>query len=376
VTRDRLVPEFNYLEPRAIGAWDMLSVSDTTKAVWAMDVLEGGSEGIGGRPPPNEDGTPHETLANVAIRLRQLISVMETQYSGDVVLVVACDGTTLALLSCMIAGIPYNRVHEMEFAPGEVRLDVSMESTLALWKEKQANLGGYQKLIEEGTVELQRLREMKDIVSLKDQKLYEEQLEIEAETQRRRVQNRQREDDDKKARLERAQKISDENGGTSPVLNPIAIGGVSIGFLGAAVAVGGGAEDDANGQSSATTTVEDPAIQMTAATEAQQEEPQMRAPSAPQEERIFDPVLDGVEKSTNPLPWVAPAGVITEMEETIAGRSVVVEDEEELEDQPVVDPAKAADEAMEDYLSQDDGAEEWLQIMAQMAESDDDDDDL
>ena len=28
----------------------------------------------GGRPPPNEDSTPHETLADQVVRLRQLIS--------------------------------------------------------------------------------------------------------------------------------------------------------------------------------------------------------------------------------------------------------------------------------------------------------------
>jgi broad specificity phosphatase PhoE len=74
----------------------------------------------------------------VAVRLRQLISVLETQYSGDVVLVVAGDGTTLALLSCMMAGIPFDHVHELEYKPGEVRLNVTMDSTLAFWKERQS----------------------------------------------------------------------------------------------------------------------------------------------------------------------------------------------------------------------------------------------
>ena len=44
-----------------------------------------------------------------------LYIVLETQYSGDDILLIFPDGTSPALLSCMIAGIPYNRVHELEF---------------------------------------------------------------------------------------------------------------------------------------------------------------------------------------------------------------------------------------------------------------------
>jgi hypothetical protein len=57
IGRDRLVPEFTFLDPRAIGQWDMLSKELVEPAVWAMDVDEAGNDGLGGRPPPNEDGT-------------------------------------------------------------------------------------------------------------------------------------------------------------------------------------------------------------------------------------------------------------------------------------------------------------------------------
>lgn len=88
VGRDRLVPEFNFMDPRAIGSWDMSQFDATRDAVWALDFDEAGSDGKGGRPPSNEDGTPHETLADKVVRLQQLISVLETQYSGDTVLLV------------------------------------------------------------------------------------------------------------------------------------------------------------------------------------------------------------------------------------------------------------------------------------------------
>jgi len=159
VPRTNMVPEFNYMEPRAVGEWDKEDLARTQAAVWAMDVLEAGQMGREGQPPPNEDGTPNETLSNVAVRLRQLLSVMESQYSGDTVLVIGCDGTTLALLSCMISDIPFNRVHELEFRPGEVRLDVTYDSILALWKERQVSLArDYTPIVETGKTELERLR--------------------------------------------------------------------------------------------------------------------------------------------------------------------------------------------------------------------------
>ena len=51
VGRDRLVPEFNYMDPRAIGAWDFAALNATEEAVWAMDADEAGISGRGGRPP-------------------------------------------------------------------------------------------------------------------------------------------------------------------------------------------------------------------------------------------------------------------------------------------------------------------------------------
>jgi broad specificity phosphatase PhoE len=74
VGQNRLVPEFFFMDPRAVGKFDMMSIEHTQPAIVAFDVNEAGPEGRGGRPPPNEDGTPHETLQDQSIRLRQLIS--------------------------------------------------------------------------------------------------------------------------------------------------------------------------------------------------------------------------------------------------------------------------------------------------------------
>lgn len=72
--RDRLVPEFTFLDPRGIGMWEQSSYRQTMPAVWALDALEAGETGTGGRPPANQDGTPNETLADQSVRLRQIMS--------------------------------------------------------------------------------------------------------------------------------------------------------------------------------------------------------------------------------------------------------------------------------------------------------------
>jgi broad specificity phosphatase PhoE len=76
VGQNRLIPEFTFMDPRALGKYDMMSLSETFPAIVAMDDLEAGydGKGEGARPPPNTDGTPQDTLADQAIRLRQLMS--------------------------------------------------------------------------------------------------------------------------------------------------------------------------------------------------------------------------------------------------------------------------------------------------------------
>ena len=53
--------------------------------MWALDADEAGPYGKGGRPPPNEDGNPAETLSDQVVRLKNLMSMLETMYSGDTV---------------------------------------------------------------------------------------------------------------------------------------------------------------------------------------------------------------------------------------------------------------------------------------------------
>jgi len=177
IGRDRLVPEFNFMDPRAVGKWDMLPLSLTESAIWAMDYDEAGPAGVMGRPPPNEDGTPHETLADQTVRLRQLVSVLETQYSGDTILLIFPDGTGPALLSCLIGGIPLNRCHELNFESGEIRLNVTYQNARTMLPEKPSD--SYLEKLQAGRIELPKLRQNPEsIVNVKD-RTFQEELEKE-----------------------------------------------------------------------------------------------------------------------------------------------------------------------------------------------------
>jgi broad specificity phosphatase PhoE len=178
IGRDRLVPEFNFMDPRAVGSWDMSRLNVTLDAVWAMDVDEAGNDGRGGRPPSNDDGTPHETLSDQVVRLQNLISVLETQYSGDTVLLVFPDGTGPALLTCLIGGIPLNRVHEFEYQKGEVRLNVTYESAHSLLTSEPSK--EYLEAIDRGREKLKFLLDHPDeVLNVREQE-YAEELRKEA----------------------------------------------------------------------------------------------------------------------------------------------------------------------------------------------------
>lgn len=156
VGRNRLIPEYTFMDPRGVGLWDMQQLSDVEEAVWALDHDQAGENGDGGKPPATDDSTPNETLSSQAIRLRQLMSVLETQFSGDTILLVFPDGASPALLMCLMAGIPLNRVHEFNFKPGEIRFDVTMNTILNSMNNEENE--EYISAIERGREKLKKAR--------------------------------------------------------------------------------------------------------------------------------------------------------------------------------------------------------------------------
>ena len=121
---------------------------------------------------------------------------------GEIILVIFPDGTGPALLSCMIAGIPYSQAHALEYAPGELRLNITPESVKALYQERRDD-PNYLSIIEDGKLKLQELKQQRNIVGLKEQKEDKEQREMDAAYNQKVQADRQRE-------LERQRLLAEE----------------------------------------------------------------------------------------------------------------------------------------------------------------------
>lgn len=116
VDRSRIVPEYSFLDARGLGAYEGRSL-DSISEVYASDSI---SSTI--KPPPINDGTPNESVADVFVRVTQLMSVLETQYSGDTVIIVSPDSDNLTVLQAGLIGLDLRRHKDLFFRPGEVRV--------------------------------------------------------------------------------------------------------------------------------------------------------------------------------------------------------------------------------------------------------------
>ena len=370
--RDRVVGEYTFLDPRAIGQWDMLSKTSTMPAVWAMDEMEAGANGKGGRPPPNEDGTPHETLADQTIRLRQLFSLLETQYSGDTILLVFSDGTGPAVLSAMVAGIPLNRVHELEFEPGEVRLDITKDSVQALWQAKQADrtaMAAYRDTLQQGRVELTQLRSTQAFVNRKDEKLeaelvaIDEQYNLEQERKQqaeieRKQQveaTRQQERQERQRRHEQTDSsslwISDE-GGTAILPTVVAAGASFVAVVGAAQ-LGTGGDDDDNNHDTTTARTADSAVEPGGNTTATITVQTSKGDELPLQSYFGS--RKGSTNTTIATNTTTDSAVKPQLVNGDPSGTMKILYDDDLV--PPLDPYQKAEKAMKEYLDQDDGGD-------------------
>ena len=350
IGQNRLVPEFFFMDPRAVGKFDMSSIEQVQPAVIALDVMEAGPFGVGGKPPPNDDGTPNETLQDQSIRLRQLLSAMEAQYSGDDIVLVFPDASSAALLSCMMAGIPYNQVHLLDYRPGELRLNVNMESTLALYEERQTNnMEEYNALVAKGKDELKQLQSMdlSTMVSKKDTLIEQERLEQDRAYQES---LRKRDEKAKQLRLKEIERVrqqketaaaaSVERGDNGSTIPPVAIA-AAMGVFVAASFSGGQPED---GQDEAKL--------------IQNDTEDFNLAVANQIDTPVQKNQNPFETTTTPSASLAPT---TSSSSPIATKQ-----------QPST-PEERAKLAMQEYLDQDDGANDWLEMMEELASQPDED---
>ncbi|KAG2445325.1 hypothetical protein HYH02_008791 [Chlamydomonas schloesseri] len=116
IGRSRIVPEYSFLDARGVGALENERLDFARRVVEEGDVLD-----AGWKPQKGTDGTPHESVNDVLVRMRQVLSITETQYFGDDILLIAPDSDCLSVLQAAVLGVDLRQHRRYAFRPGEVR---------------------------------------------------------------------------------------------------------------------------------------------------------------------------------------------------------------------------------------------------------------
>jgi broad specificity phosphatase PhoE len=111
-----MVPEFAYLDARGVGSMEGRDVRSVASLLSEMD-----SKSPDLRMERGTDGTPNESVADVFVRVRQLMSKLETQYFGEDIVVIAPDSDLLSVLECALCNEPLTDHRKFSYAPGELR---------------------------------------------------------------------------------------------------------------------------------------------------------------------------------------------------------------------------------------------------------------
>lgn len=116
VRRDHIVPEFAFLDARGVGALDGLPVGEVSGILEENDKRD-----PSWRPEHGEDGTPNDSAQDVFVRIRQLISKIETQYNTENIVIVAPDSDNLSVWQAAVTGRSLTEHPLMHFDIGEIR---------------------------------------------------------------------------------------------------------------------------------------------------------------------------------------------------------------------------------------------------------------
>lgn len=116
VRNEQVVPEFSFLDSRGVGALEGTSLKTTEAILTEIDQRNPDE-----RMAPGEDGTPNESVADVFVRVRQLLAKLETQYFGEEIVVIAPDSDTLTVLEAALSNRPLTEHRSLKYAPGELR---------------------------------------------------------------------------------------------------------------------------------------------------------------------------------------------------------------------------------------------------------------
>eukprot|EP00873_Tetraselmis_striata_P036981 jgi/Tetstr1/457245/TSEL_004174.t2 len=114
VGRNRIVPEYSFLDARGLGALEGARLDVADAVVAAGDALD-----PSWHMTPGTDGTPNESVYDVLVRMRQLLSVTETQYYGETVIIISPDSDCLSILQAATMGADLRQHRQFAQKPGE-----------------------------------------------------------------------------------------------------------------------------------------------------------------------------------------------------------------------------------------------------------------
>ncbi|EEF52014.1 uncharacterized protein LOC8289019 [Ricinus communis] len=115
ISRSYIVPEYSFLDARGLGAYEGKKL-EALSEVYESDIISPRN-----KPPPIDDGTPNESVSDVFVRVTQLMSILETQYSAETIVIVSPDSDNLTVLQAGLVGLDLRRHRDLSFGPGEVR---------------------------------------------------------------------------------------------------------------------------------------------------------------------------------------------------------------------------------------------------------------
>jgi len=113
VSTSNMVPDFAWLDPRGVGALEESSLStlDQLHARDTNDALY--------RPPLGDDGTPSESLGDLFVRVRNVISILETSYQDVDVVLVSPSSDVLSVLLAAANGKDLRQHAEYALGPAQ-----------------------------------------------------------------------------------------------------------------------------------------------------------------------------------------------------------------------------------------------------------------
>ena len=113
ISRNRMEPEFRWLEARGLGALDGSNLRLASKQLRALD-----EQGVDSAAEEADDGTPSDSLNEVFVRLRNTVAKVETSYSGDDVVIIGGDATVLSVLAAAACAVDLKEHARFTLPPG------------------------------------------------------------------------------------------------------------------------------------------------------------------------------------------------------------------------------------------------------------------